>query len=444
VGDDIFAHSNDFIILGSMKKIPISTLFIMLAVPFIVVTGFLMTKSKPPLGAPKCYKELICDTAQILDASKLKHLEDNHKNLLDQYDIDLRVLVGNMSAGETVNYFKAAKIGDQSKEKNGALLMVDPQSALVRFHASPSLRKIYTDGFVSYLEVQQMNPFFENGKVSLGIVATSDVVTTRVNDAAAGKPFVAADYSATAVQTATGKTSPKTDAPAQPDIQRPTEIVSDYHRVLVMGNTAYDLPIYSRASKISRMNAPQTVEQMNLELKLHQPCSIYKEVVLSTGLAALLYDASQRQCSPYFLVFENGAWRLDFPAMAKYIRINKAREWSLDMKAPSMYTDALLDYQFDQNGVPHPLPPMRWGLLVDSDVNARVTYIKKIFDKTPAAEMQLKEQDVLLKWDSISNPTHADIEKSMESAGGGQKINILLWRNGQRYTLDIVAPPRLN
>lgn len=441
----LWAANNHFLILllndifASMKKIPIPTLFMMLAVPFVLVTGILMTKSRAPVGVPACYKEVVCDAAQIFDATKIKQLQDAHKTLLDQYDIDLRILIGNLSAAETINYFKATKIGEHSKTRNGALLMVDPQSALVRFHASPTLHEIYSDDFISYIEGQQMQPFFKAAKVSQGIVTTAGMVVTRTQDAMAGKPFVAADYAAV-VNRLIGD---QKQTPAVPDIQRPMEIVSDYERMMVMGDTSYDAVIYSKASKNFRFNSPITDAQLKGQIKIRHDCSLYKEVILHTGLAAVLYNVNQRQCSPYFLVMENGAWRIDLPTMAKHIRVNNRNEWSMDLSKPFIYADAFLDWTFDKSGIPHPLPPMRWGLLIESDYDARVTYIKKIYDNSPASQMPLNERDVILKWGDISNPTREDVEKSMETAVEGQKINLLLWRNGQRFAVDIAAPPPL-
>ncbi len=406
------------------------------------------TKPRMPVGVPPCYREAVCDSLQILNAEKLKQLDDVHKTLVDQYDIDLRVLTSNMAAAGTINYVKASQLGEKSKSAQGVLLMIDPQSALVRFYATAGLRKIYNDEFISYLESQQMMPFFKAGKISQGIVDTDKIILQRAQEAMAGKPFDAKVYQALSKQIlAADQQATQAATPDDPlraaNVQRPTEIVSEYHRMLMMNNGHYDLPIYSQSSKIFRRNNPVTTEQMQSELLAHKVCNIYKEVILDEGLAALLYDVSQRFCTPYFLIFEDWAWRLDLAATANYIQVDAKQEWHLDMKRPTVYADTLLDWQFDKNGTPHPMPPMRWGLLIDSDLAARVTYIKKIYDHSAAEKMPLREKDVILEWGGIQNPTHLDVEKSMADSENGQKISVKLWRKGQKINTEIEAPPRL-
>lgn len=431
---------NDIFIF--MKKISVPTLFIMLAIPFIVVCGALMSKPRTPVGVPPCYKETVCDKVQILDAAKIKQLEYYHQTLMAQYDIDLRFLTGTITAAETINYYKAAKIGEKSKTKNGALLMIDPQSALLRFHASSGLRDVYDENFVSYLENQQMVPFFKADKVSQGIVVTGEMIVARTTDAFAGKPFVAVDYRDAVTRLLGDQSQPQKNTVAT-DMQRPAEVVSAYQRMLTMGDTSYDSPVYSKASRAFRMTSSAMPKDLQAEVQFHQNCNIYKEVVLHTGLAAMLYDVTQRQCSPYLLVMENGAWRIDLPSMAKHIRTNPQKEWSMDLTTPFIYADAFLDWTFDKVGVPHPLPPMRWGVLIESDYNAHVTYIKKIYDNTAASKMPIQERDVILKWADLSNPTREDVEKSMQNTPEGQQISVSLWRNGQRFAVDIIAPPPL-
>jgi hypothetical protein len=430
-----------------MKKIPVSTIFVLLAVPFVVVAAFMMmSKPRIPVGVPACYLDAVCDSLQILNAEKIKQLEEYHTTSLDQHDIDLRILTSNMAAAGTINYVKASKIGSNSKSGQGVLLMIDPQSALIRFYATTGLRGIYNDEFTSFLETNQMVPFFKAGKISQGIVETDKIILKRAEDAKAGKAFDARAYQAIATMllNAENQAVPTTpiDPLRAPNIQRPTEIVSEYLRVLMMNNSSYDLPIYSQASKTFRRNHILTKDQMQSELLAHKVCDIYKEVILDEGLAAVLYDINQRHCSPYFLVFENGGWKMDIPTTVNHILIDAKQEWYLDMIRPTVYANTLLDWQFDKNGVPHPMPPMRWGLLIDSDLAARVTYVKKIYDNTTDTKIPLQEKDVILEWGGLKNPTHVDVEKSMVDSDGGQKINVLLWRQGHKITVEILAPPR--
>ena len=436
-----------------MKHISISTLFVMLAVPFVVIGGGMLFKDRTPPHVPSCYKERICDTASVLAPDATEKLRQYQDKLLDQYDIDMRVVTGPMSPSDTLQVFNGAKIGKKSKSKRGALLLIDTENNLARFQATPGLDKVYTNEFVSYIERDQMAPFFPENKVADGIIITTGLILSRAQEATEKKEFDPTEMPppkemARSIGTAPPReaTPPVVMPPVAPKPASPLEaVVLEYHKTLLLRNAASDLSLFSEGTKASFKQIPRTIPQIDAAWRIYKDCRVYKNNVLTNGLGVVLFDITQRQCAPYFLVQENGVWKLDLATRNNHIHYNARNEWYLDMKKPLLYADGLLDWSFNKDGLPLPMKKMRWGLLVQTDHEAHVTYIKKVYDNTPASiNLPFQVLDVILEWDGMASPSAEKVIENMNKAAAGQKIHVLFWRNGQKLSSDIQAPPALD
>ena len=76
------------------------------------------------------------------------------------------------------------------------------------------------------------------------------------------------------------------------------------------------------------------------------------EVRLQGNYGVVRYELSKRQCSPYFLQRENGAWKLDLTMMSDAIRFNHKNQWHFAMNVDHPYGFAFSDWRFDQHGFP--------------------------------------------------------------------------------------------
>jgi uncharacterized protein len=410
--------------------------------------------------AASCHKNLVCDGAAVFSEFQLEGLTLYHAALLKRYDIDYRVMtedgIGPEIAALAPEAFKKADVGSNSKTRKGLLLLIDPSAGKVRLEVSAGLDAVYTDGFVAYLQQRQMVPFFKAGRVADGILAMTEMIVTRAQEAAAGKDFIPPEQlpdnlaigagaqtdvaigSGYAPAPSTGKSgAAATEAP-------PLQVVAQYHAALAAGNAAPDLPIYSAATREMRKSWVVTAAQMKNELHAYKKCDIDREIVIEgKPLAVVRYKVDQRKCAPYFLVFEDGAWRLDFVTMMQNVRFNIDNDWRFDLKKPLPYADAFEDWSFNKDGYPWPQKPMRWGIMVNTDYRARETTIKKIYPGTPAETMPLREGDVVLSWDGDRRPTQKKIMQQLDRAAAGKKVIVEVLRNGQRMRLELTAPPLL-
>lgn len=431
---------------------PLHSLLALLLVFFLGLFFFVQKGT----SEAECFSELVCDEAGLLHPEQKNRLTEYHQALLTQYDIDYRVGSGNLSAENIAKIFKTAAIGEKSKTRKGLLLMIDPQKNLVRLEVSAGLDAVYTDGFVAYIQQRQMVPFFQANRVADGIMATTEMIVTRAQEAEKGNAFTPPSQlpqnlsigagAQTKASIGTGYVRPETTSQTSesPSGLSPEQVVEAYHTALANGNTSPDLAIYSRATQELKKQWVVTKGQMANELSTYKQCTVDKAVILGTkDRAVVRYKVDDRKCAPYFLVMENGAWRLDFSTMMQSLRFNVSNDWHFDMRSPIPYAEAFQDWSLDANGYPFAQPKMRWGMTVSTDYNQGVTWISKIYPGTPVASMPLKEMDVILKWDSLERFDHRDIFHSMGELETGKTIQVEIWRDGKQLKLNLVVPPEV-
>ncbi|QQG35245.1 MAG: TPM domain-containing protein [Micavibrio aeruginosavorus] len=413
------------------------------------------------VAGSRCHKDLVCDSAGVFTEQQMKDLETYHAALREQYDIDYRIMVadniGDLSA-YAAKIFASAEIGQHSKSRKGMFLLLDPAQDQVRLEISAGLDAVYTDGFVAYLQQRQMVPFFQANRVADGILATTEMIVTRAQDAEAGKEFIAPEQlpdnlsigagAKTQAHIGSGYQQPQPTA-ASPSTplshgMSPEQVVAAYHYALSQNMGSPDLDIYSSETREMKKTWVVTPAQMRNELNAYRKCDIDQTAYIKDNtLAVVRYKVDQRQCAPYFLVMEDGAWRLDFRTMMENIRFNVSNEWHFDMSRPLPYADAFADWDFNKNGYPFPQRKLRWGINVNTDYRKDITTIHKIFPDTPAASMGLREGDIILRWDGIKKPDHKKIVKSMDALEDGETLTVEVIRDGQPLTFNLKAPPKV-
>jgi uncharacterized membrane protein YgcG len=125
---------------------------------------------------PPIAKHLIQDEAGIIEQPVmiLQTILQLRKNL----QIDFRIVTVRTLSGKDINIeankkFEEMRIGNDMAGKRGLLLFIAPEEQLVRLEVGYELEDIYPDGFVGYIEREQMSPYFKNSRVFLGITETA-------------------------------------------------------------------------------------------------------------------------------------------------------------------------------------------------------------------------------------------------------------------------------
>lgn len=306
------------------------------------------------------------DRAMLLSEAQRTHIGEYHAALRNAYDIDYRVLA--LNDGGDINwlahrYFEDAEVGKLSANGRGLLLVIDTDPDRVRLEVSTSLEGIYTDAFVAYIQHRQLVPFFQTGRVADGIVATTELIAARAQDAEAGMAFVppmpARSMGGGAAATAAIGT---VEDPAEPykrqtheiDVagSEPLEVVEAYHQAMATRDARPDLPFYSADTRRMLRNWVVTPAQMDNIVRAYRNCSP-DGVRIEADLAVVRYDVGQRQCAPHFLRHEDGGWKLDLGAASSFIRFNHKNQWRFQTPLTHEYRFAFDDWRIDRNGFPH-------------------------------------------------------------------------------------------
>lgn len=136
--------------------------------------------------------EFINDKAEILTAEQENFISNYHKTLLNDYDIDYRVLTARKTGDIsyfTNQQFQSANVGKYSSGGRGLLLVIDAEQNLVRLEVSAALEGVFTDAFVAYIQQRQMVHFFRTNRIADGIAATTELIFTRAQEAVKGEEF---------------------------------------------------------------------------------------------------------------------------------------------------------------------------------------------------------------------------------------------------------------
>jgi uncharacterized protein len=252
-------------------------------------------------------------------------------------------------------------VGGDSHSGRGLLLVIDSESDRIRLEVSAALEGVYTDAFVAYLEYRQMVPFFRQGRIGDGILATSELIFARAHEAQAGHalgPNEARAWStgagaATAARIGAGndRRFAERRADVAPEAS-PDATVAAYLAAMQGRNARPDLSIFSKNSRSMLRSWTITPAQMDALARTYAKCRGAATRFGPDGERAVIrYPIEQRQCAPWFLAREDAAWRLDLAASQRALRFNHRNEWRLAGAADG-YGFAFEDWRFDRNGFP--------------------------------------------------------------------------------------------
>jgi uncharacterized protein len=398
-----------------------------------------------------CDDRYVCDMFQLFSPQQHDYITSYHRSLLELFDIDLRVFVSMHE--QATSLFNEIKAGEHSKTRKGMLLLINPKKNLVRLEVSAGLDAVYTDGFVKYLQERQMLPFFHANRVADGIVATTEMIVDRAKKAQKGEEFVPPEQLTNTLGIGAGAQSqanigtgytPPQQTHSQPTTAahqyvNPLDVVQAYHEALARGDASPDLPFYSASTKDMRKSWVVTPAQMKNELNAYASCS-KGEARQTQGLAIVRYALKERECAPYFLVWEDNSWKLDFAAMMQRIQFNVSNEWHRKQDVISDYDVLFSDWNFDENGFPVGLLKLRWGLSFKTypDGITRITYVSP---NSPAQAMNFAQGDEILQWGKQKTPSYVSLWNDLGDVKAGESIPIVIRRAGETYHITLTAPP---
>lgn len=313
--------------------------------------------------AERWYPRMVIDQVGLLEPAEQRRLARYHGLLREDYDIDYRLILGR-DLGDldlfSARRFQALDIGRASKRGRGLLLVIDTAANEIRMEVGRSLEPVYVDGLVAYIEQRQMTEFFAAGRVAHGILAATEMLVTRAQNAAENAGFADELWVAgsggggarTGARIDEGRSEPRSQSSAAaPASDSPRAVLEAYRRAMRARNDNPDLNFYSHATRTMNADWVITPAQMDNVAKSLDGCDM-KHLDQRSGRAVLRAAFDERQCSPYFFIREEGRWRLDLRPMRDVLRFNHRNQWRLNLAADTPYRFAFADWIFGPNGFP--------------------------------------------------------------------------------------------
>lgn len=397
----------------------------------------------------------VYDKASIFSESERQALDQYHQKLLEEHDIDYRILTVATSEKLSLYSYKAFQqlnVGTASTNGRGLLLVLDTSQNQVRLEVSTSLEPIFTDSFIAYLQSRQMVPYFTRGEIPSGLLATTEMIFSRAQEAEKGMEFMPpsqaisvgggaeTDANIGAGENAIPKYKTRQTLLQNTEGLTPTEIVNLYHQAMKNRDARSDLEIYSTKTRELIKSWAMTAGQMDNIAKTFANCTQQKQFIM-LQLAVVRYGVEQRQCSPYFLVFEAGAWRLDFSTMYSLIKFNHNNQWHFKKNAVNLYSFGFGDWQFDKHRYPHAIDPsrLRWQFTVKTmyDQNTYVTWVNP---DGPAHQLGFEYGDQIVSWVGETGFDYKTIIPLMNKLKPGDSFRAVVKRGGIPVQLSGVAP----
>lgn len=408
----------------------------------------------------------IQDHAQLLssdDSDIDQTLRQYVSFLLSEFDIDLHVYTTRSNDDINLHAFSLYQqlaVGSRSKSHKGMLLIVNPAINKVRFEVGYELEDVYHDAFVSYIEHRQMVPYFNQNLVAEGIVATIELMVTRAQHAKLGKtesiqPWLEGSGGAGAV----------TDAninQKQPDVvyslpselksllENPSPALSPQDMInLLFEKTRHrvidwTLPIFTAATRSQLRDRKATVAQMDNGVRVYDACGKPQILFDKSGYFAVArYRPEQRLCAPWFLMKENGIWRLDILAHAYGLRNSFSNEWFFDGTThdnPMIYPYwfAFSDWYITKNGYFY---MYRWQVTVATERGCPKDFsILELADNMGGSKLGFKVGDVPVRFygEDISDKCH--FLALLRKPKAGERLEADVIREGKITRLSGVAP----
>jgi len=332
----------------------------LVAVALAVTAGiYLLVRPEP----------ILLDEAGVLDDSEQRFISEYHGYLITDHDIDYRVVTTSTDDAileESVALFKRLGVGSRSEWGRGLLLVINPASDLVRLEVGYALEGTFPDAFVAYIQQRQMVPFFADGRVADGILATTELIVDRAQRAAERDGFGTDEVwmmgsggagAQTDARIGEGYQTPSNSIPDDDPLSAPAgspeDALATYFREMDARNASPLLPIYTPDTQAMLDGRTVTPAQMDMIVRTYRDCTAERARYNDTGrLAVIRYPPGERGCAPWFFVKSGEFWTLDLAIMSRLIRFGRTNAWHRTGAGFGEYGFAFEDWEFDGNGFP--------------------------------------------------------------------------------------------
>lgn len=428
----------------------------------IVLTSYWWQHKAP--NAERLELSLVHDEANIFTEEEKQAVSSYHQVMLEQFDIDYRVLTWDQNTDidwQAYTVFNNNDIGSQSQQHRGLLLVINTANDEIRLEVSANLESVFTDAFVGYVEKRQMVPFFRLGRVGDGVFATSELIRIRAEDAENGEEFditrwIGSIGGGAKIEAKIDAGRDTSFADGMPDVlaaDTPEETLTKLFAAMKNRNGRSDLDIYNDETRAFMAGMVVSPGQMDNVVKRYAKCEIDRVVYSEDGQhAVFLHKLSDRACDPFaFDKGTDGKWRINLKAVGNGLGHTFGNVWYLHYGRQQesglhKYYFGFKDYyfsrpggeEFEHQGFPY---YYRWGLNISHVFKGSRIY-KIHGEDSYAAKIGLREGDMIVRWEAMEYPHSEIVGKRMADVREGLDVDIVIERDGELHYLLVKAPAR--
>lgn len=310
-------------------------------------------------------KLFLDDRAGLLTKEQEAQVEQYHEVLLRDLDVHFRLVILEKESADINRdaVFEFGSLGEKTSAARGVLFLVDPEGKQVRIEIGYDLEGVFPDGLVGYLEEKQMAPFFRNGQVANGIMATGELLVSRL---ISGDSVKEQNVNGSELDHYSGGAGARVDLSVEKnDVDKgeavstneylpgttPEETLIAYKELLTNRIKDPNLPLFTLETRRFFAQWVVTDAQQQNELRSLEEGG-QDGVIIEGDYAVLRFQVQQRTNAPYFFQKEEQGWMLDFATMSRVIRMNHKNQWHL-VSCEHPYMFGFVGWRFDKNGFPH-------------------------------------------------------------------------------------------
>ncbi len=427
--------------------------FLLISLFWMVSTSYALIL---PVKRPSKTRHIFDYAGLISDKNGL----EAHINTLYRFaDIEMVVVTLPELNGEDIDslanrLMSQWEVGKKTKGFKGILFLLALNEKLVRFEVGYDLEKIYPDGFVGYIEHEQMKPFFELRRVSDGIAATLEMIIARAYDSMEKKEYQKEEGNKTGRFFSGGagaKRRIEIGSVKVPKIisysgkireylsPQPTPALAllrniEKNRRHIKG---YNFELYTEETRRISKKWVFTTAQMDNEVRDTEGKSF--KVYIRGNRAICVFPPRYRRASPYFLIKSEKGWQLDIASMSRLIHFDMRNRFHMTFVGNPYLPLFKEDYTFDVNGFMYYKDEAPPYIGVDVwDGSTRSARIYSIVPGSPADQAGLKPQDTIIAIGNIKVKTTHEIVQAMNKYKIGDRVTVKVIRNGKKKVFSLI------
>jgi uncharacterized protein len=467
--DAYFSEHQSWNILSATLNIIIAQLFERFPLSSEVELG----GELPPIA-----KNIIQDDAGIITSPIM--LLETMLQLRMNFQIDMRIATTSTLDEKNIDTeankkFQEMNVGDKAFGKRGLLLFVAPKEQLVRLEVGYELEKYYPDGFIGYIEREQLAPYFKSGQVFLGITETIKTIMLRgieqINDVQQASSGASEDKNSIAGSGGGGakietKVSSEKVGPENtmlPESIRkqykacntPRETFSKFISAWQQKFNDPTLEIYTKETQIYLTT--ETISGIEMKRIAEVYSSATFDEKIQGNRAVLMFE----KYPSIFLKKSSSGWQIDLATMVRTMlfKVDKYMVFDGMDCVTHPYRFAYPDFRYktgdqpdfltkgvDKNGpwLGVTLGVVKTGDFSDPKALYAAGFVLEVCPSSPAEKAGLQYGDIIMKMGDQNGAYAELIPEIISSLKIGDKIDIYFYRGKEGYRTQAVIGENLD